>query len=176
MKIKKEYDKVSNKLEEINSEIKRLEKYKTVIKYIQMNKEARNLLNKKSELYKDLKYEEYDSCDHLLVYTKIEHDYWEGRTYKHCGCIKCGLDNSVKDENYSWLTNDEKIKYNYLKNHYLNGKLIERECNIYLACSIYNKIKESNPEITDDKLVEYFKIELDSKKEEKKVLSIEKKK
>lgn len=175
MEIKKEYDKVSNKLEEINSEIKRLEKYKTVIKYIQMNKETRKLLTKKSELYKDLKYEEYDSCNHLLVYTKIENDYWEGRTYKHCGCIKCGLDCSIKDENINYMTFDEKINYKYLMNHYLNGKLIDVSCNIYLAHSIYEKIKEQNPDIDDETIIKYFKIELENIEKNRKTLKISKK-
>ncbi len=45
-----------------------------------------------------MKLDEYSDCDHIWVRIFEEYDSWEDRSYHSCGCIKCGLDQRVLDE------------------------------------------------------------------------------
>jgi len=146
-------------------ELKQLENNDIVRRYLELKKENDILYNKELKLYSSIKKEEYDECRHILVYSKIDHDRLEGRTYRCCGCIKCGLDTSVLDEESDYLTHTQKIMYDYLrKNHlnYLNGIKTDILCDINLATSIYSKIKEAHPNIDDKTALKYFEIALDN--------------
>lgn len=70
-------------------------KYDEIFELREQNEETLNL-------YQAMKMKEYECCEHILVYSEIEHDICEERTYKSCGCIKCGLDSSVlnRDREY----------------------------------------------------------------------------
>lgn len=93
--------------------------------------------------------------------SKVEHDSWEGRVYKSCGCIKCGLDDSVLDKKRKWLSFHQKIMYDYLKEKYLKGYKTEIACDLDLAQAIYSKIKEAHSDIDDEMAIKYFKVALD---------------
>ena len=113
-----------------------------------------------------MKEQEYDSCSHVLVFSKIEHDRWEGRTYKSSGCMKCGLDNSVLDCHRRYLPFDKAIMYDYLKKKgpsftYRTGIETNIACDLDLAQEIYRKIKIAHPNIDDKTAIQYFKNALD---------------
>lgn len=161
--LKKEYDETTEQRVAVIDELKQLENDELVKRYLELKKENYNLYDKQLRLYGSIKKEEYDECKHILVYSKIDYDRYEGRTYRSCGCIKCGLDNSVLDKEREWLTPTQKIMYDYLrKNHlnYFNGIKIDILCDIDLATSIYSKIKDANPDIDDETAIKYFEIAL----------------
>lgn len=119
------------------------------------------------DLYQKMKKKEYESCKHILVYSEIEHDMLEGRTYRRCGCIKCGLNESASSGYRNFLPFSQKIMYDYISEHYLNGYIrdgIETKiaCDLDLAQALYSKIKENHPDIEDDIVIKYFEIALDN--------------
>lgn len=165
------YDDVIKKIDENNKILEQLiENSEDVIKYLDLILENKDLDTKKATLFQDVQIKKYDSCAHILVYTKIEHDRVEGRTYKSCGCIKCGLDNSVLDCKKEYLDLNKKIMYDYLElrisKHLsfdgISGRKTEVFCNLELAQAIYAKIKKEHPNITDELAIMYFKIALDN--------------
>ena len=166
---------VLDELKKTSNEIKELSSDEKVIQYNKLLSKKLDLDFKKKQIYEDLVFKRYDSCKHILVYSKIDYDYIEGRSYKSCGCIKCGLDNSIKEEKYNWLNYNEKLMYNYLRKNYLSGINTEIACDLDLANSIYEKIKERNPDIDDETLIKYFRIELENIEKSKKTLKILKK-
>lgn len=160
----KEYDEIIKQIDKNNEKMKQLEEDEKVKEYFELKKQDETLQTQKKDAYKNMKVEEYESCEHILVYSKIEHDRIEGRTYKSCGCIKCGLDNSVLDLFIKHLSFNEKIMYEYLENHRfeLGGIKTEISCDLALAQTIYSKIKEAHPDIDDKTAIKYFKSALDN--------------
>ena len=158
--LKKEYDEIIEQRAVVIDELKQLENNEVVKKYLELKEKNDSLYNKQLNLYDSIKREEYDECKHILVFSKIDYDSYEGRTYRRCGCIKCGLDNSVLDQERDWLPHTRKIMYDYLRNNYLNGIQTKILCDIKLATSIYSKIKDANPDIDDETAIKYFEIAL----------------
>lgn len=70
-----------------------------------------------------------------MVNSKIDYDRNEERTYKSCGCIKCGLDNSVLGIDEEYLSDYGKIMYSYLRKKYLSGFETGIACDLDLAQS-----------------------------------------
>lgn len=160
--LKKEYDEITEQRKKIIEEIKPLEENDVVKKYFELKKQNENLYEKQLTLYKEMKEEEYKCCEHVLVYSEIEHDGYDGRTYRSCGCIKCGLDNSVSKRKREWLPFSQKIMYDYLSEKYLSGMETKIACDLDLAQAIYSKIKETHPGIDDEMAIKYFEIALDN--------------
>lgn len=160
--LKKEYEKIKEQRAVVIDELEQLKNNEIVRRYLKLKEENDNLYGKQLKLYDSIKREEYDECKHILVYSKIEYDRHEGRTYRNCGCIKCGLDDSVLDEERDWLTNTQKIMYDYLRKNYLKGIKTDILCDIDLATSIYSKINEAHPDIDDETAIKYFEIALDN--------------
>ncbi|MEE3342729.1 MAG: hypothetical protein VZS44_01405 [Bacilli bacterium] len=144
-----EYTKMKEIRKKIKNEIKLLEEDKNVKKYIELKK----MLNY------SLCNEQYDLCKHVLVYSKVYDD-----KNKRCGCIKCGLDESVLDENRDDLSLKNKIMYDYLKNHHsrIDGINTGNKCDLSLAQAIYFKLKEVYPNINDLTAIKYYEIALDN--------------
>lgn len=156
-KLKQEYDEITEQRNKIIEEIKQLEEIETVKRHSELQRQNEDLYNKQLSLYEAIKQEEYASCNHILVYSKIDSDRYEGRTYKSCGCIKCGLDNSVLNDDVKYLPLGRKIMYAYLsKPVYLNGTQTEIACDLDLAQAIYSKIKQTHPNIDDATAIYYF--------------------
>lgn len=158
-------DNYNNLIEQRNKVIERiqeLENSKIIKEYKELKKQNDCLYHEQLKTYKNIKEKEYDSCEHILVYSEIEQDVYDGRTHKSCGCIKCGLDNSVLNYDRNWISYDKQVMYNYLQNNYLNGKHTKINCNIGLAQAIYSKIKGIYPNIDDETVIKYFEIELNN--------------
>jgi len=159
--LKKEYDKIIEQRKNIIDQIKQIEETDIVKQYNSLKEQNTELVEKISNLSKKIKIDEYNCCKHILVYSKIDHDRIEGRTYKSHGCIKCGLDNSILDSRREFLPLTKQIMYDYLKNRYLKGKELNVACDLDLAQAIYSKIKETHPDIDDETAIKYFEIALD---------------
>lgn len=159
--LKREYDEIIEQKQKIVEQINELKENDAVKKYFELVKLNENLDEQQLVLYNKMKNEEYDSCEHILVYSEIEHDRCEGRTYKSCACIKCGLNNNVLNREREYLSLQRKVMYDYLSKKYLNGKKTKIVCDLDLARAIYSKIKEKHPDIDDSTAVKYFEIALD---------------
>ncbi len=165
--LKKEYDEIIELRNRIIKEMKVLEENESIKRYFELEKQNKSLYANQLRLFTTMKEQEYDSCSHILVFSKIEHDRWEGRTDKSSGCIKCGLDNSVLDCDRRYLPFDKEIMYNYFKKKrgysaYLTGIETKIACNLDLAQAIYRKIKIAHPNIDDETAIQYFKNALDN--------------
>ncbi len=162
---KKEYDEIKKQRENILDELKLLRENEAVKRYLSLIDQNKDLHNKQLELYQGIKQEEYKSCEHILVYSKIDYDRYEGRTYKSCGCIKCGLDNSVLNYEWKYLPFERQIMYTHLMDNCFAGMIkgVETEvaCDLDLAQAIFSKIKEVHPDIDDTTAIKYFEIALD---------------
>lgn len=165
------YNIITSDLEDIKLEIATLEKDETVKRYLQLKKDIIKLQNKKVKIYKEMKYQEYDKCNHILIYSKIENDPHESRTYKYRGCVKCGLDESVLDADYT-LSFDEQIIYDYLISkgiRYMRGIKVEVVNNLDEAQKYYQLLKTNNPDINDEEFVRYFEAYINEKSQRGKV-------
>ena len=131
--------------------------------YLDMVEQEKKLLEEEKSLYKSMKKNEYNDCDHILVNSKIK--YKKKYPFEYCGCIKCGLTDEVIDKELDSLSEEQKIMYDHLKEHhitYLSGKQLFIYCDLSLAIAICNRIKEIYPNIDDEKLINYFSIALDN--------------
>lgn len=162
--LKEQYDKIVTERKELIEQINALADDKTVKKYFELRSQNDKLSNQQRDLYKQIKIEEYSSCNHIWVDTLHDYDSWEGRSYNYCGCIKCGLDKRVLMESYhnsAWLTLDQRIMYDILRNHsYRAGIDTNLLCDLDLAKAIYSKIEEVHHDIDDETAIKYFKVAL----------------
>ncbi len=162
--LNEKYDQITEQREKIIAEMKKLEENEVLKRYFELKKENENLYDNQLDLFRKIKMEEYAACKHILVYSKIDYDRYEGRTYRRCGCIKCGLDNRVLDESRDWLSYSQKIMYDYLKKRHIFGHSWGIQtgiiCDIDLAQAIYAKIKKAYPDIDDATAIKFFQYSL----------------
>lgn len=161
MSEKEEYEAIIKYRKKLCSEIVELEETPDVKKYKELISRNQRLKKHENELYIHLKNKEYDNCNHVLVYTEEDDKRREGRIYKYCGCIKCGLDESILKTQGKEKKLEDQVKYTYLvlNNSKIEGKQIGLDCGINLAMSIYENIIADNKEIDDDTLIKLFKEE-----------------
>ena len=168
---KSQYENCQKKINTFNERIQKLQENPKVKEYIELIKQLETEQDESNRWYKIMKFEEYSSCNHILVHTKEETvssskgDFL--RTY--CGCIKCGLDQSINNRIYdtSNLTDEKKIQYEFLKRQdfRITGIDTEVNCSIALARNLYQIIIKENKDITDETLVELFKIAYENMKD-----------
>lgn len=159
-----EYNRVSEELDLIHERTQKLEEDYRVKEYIKLKRDEKILLKEQKRLYKFMKYEEYEKCEHILVYTKISKDH-RGRTQKACGCIKCGLDDRVLRNNPDELLYEQQVMFDYFKDKSplgVKGKESGYACSLPLATALYRKINEAYPDINDKTALKYFEIALDN--------------
>ena len=163
----KKYDEVIEQRRKVIEEMKPLQESEIVRRYLELKEQNDTLLKKQTNLYKEMKNEKYSSCEHVLIYSKMKYDEYEGRTHKYCGCIKCGLDESILETRGECLSFQEEIMYDYLMDNkfrgkYLNGEETKIACDINLAQAIYSRIKQTHPDIDDKTATKYFKVALNN--------------
>lgn len=151
-----------NRLVDLNYEIDELEKDAKVEKYKELI-ELREVLRKHNEmLYGNIKLQEYNECNHVLVTTSVENSIdYECRSRAYYGCIKCGLDESaVKGCYLSGDLEAMKIYFRERTRKYpLNNSIPGIRlggCDLSLARSIYSRIKQKHPDIDDATAIKYF--------------------
>ena len=159
--LKKQYDQIVSERKDIIEQIKVLAENETVKKYFSLRELNDKLSKQQNDLYTQIKFGEYLSCNHIWVTTLHEYDSWKGRSYDYCGCVKCGLDRRKKYDNPKYLTQDQKIMYDFMMEHSLNRGIDSNLlCNFDLAKAIYAKIKEVHPDIDDMTAIKYLKAAL----------------
>ena len=116
----------------------------------------------------------YNSCEHLFICTQIRNcdgaalgfpgEIREEREYK---CIKCGLDPKCGLPRFGIKNLSLSSKVQIMTEYFRKNKrsFTESEsdivCDFNLARAIYFKIKESHPDIDDEKIVQYMKTALE---------------
>ncbi len=164
--LKEQYNHIVSERQTIIDQINVLAENETVKEYFALREQNDKLASQQKDLYKQIKVGEYSSCNHIWVNTLHDYDSWEGRSYNYHGCVKCGLDKRVfhlmeRFHSPDWLTLDQRIMYDYMKNHsYKSGIDTNLLCNLDLAKAIYAKIKEVHPDIDDETAVKYLKVAL----------------
>ena len=132
--LKAKYDQIISERKDKIEKNNILEKDEKVKQYLLLCKQNKKLANEQADLYKQMKIEEYSSCNHIWVNTLQSYDSFEGRSCDYYGCVKCGL--------------DKRVFYLKEKRHYLD------------LLTLDERIKESKPDIDDETAVHYFKIAL----------------
>ena len=163
--IKKEYEKIILERKDILDRIRALAEDEKVKEYFSLCKQSEELASQQIDLYKKIKIEDYSLCNHVWVTTGMEYDRWEERREVYCGCIKCGLDQSVfiklDNAGYKNLSYKDQVMCDFLKGRCnLNGINTELCCDLDLANAIYLKIKEKHPNIDDETAVKYLNVAL----------------
>ena len=159
-----EYNRIFEEMGTIRKRLNELEEDKKIQEFLRLKRDYEILSKEKNRIYKVMKYEEYERCQHILVYTKITKDV-RGRIQKSCGCIKCGLDDRVLHNKTSEVFYDQKVMYDFLKEKSpwgVQGKDSGYACSLPLARAIYSRIKEVHPDIDDKTALKYFEIALDN--------------
>lgn len=161
----KKLDNIEKQIEQIRKELNELEQSEVLKRYFELSKKNNKLLIEQKKIIAEIKNHEYECCDHILVITSIDRDEYEGRSQKYYGCVKCGLNEQIYRKcaySRNLLSFEEKIMYDFLKNGYLNGKRLNFLCDLNSSNSLYNKIKQNNPDIDEATLCKYFEIELEN--------------
>ena len=174
IKLRDEYELLKNKSLENQRKINLLKNNIFFKSFFELIDEKSKIKFELANLYIKIKTNEFSTCKHVLILTRVDHDYMEGRTYRYYGCIKCGLDQSVLSDNFSrnWLNDDQKIMYDYLQDHSLDNNINTGiHCDLELAKKIYSQIKKDHPNIYDEKALKYFKIEIEDNKDNIKKLN-----
>ena len=170
--LKNQYDNISNERQQIIKELEELSQSEVLKRYFELTKRDDKLSLEQEKIITEIRNHEYGCCDHVLVMTSQDYDTYEGRSQKYYGCIKCGLTEEVyRKVGYGMdlLNFEEKIMYKFLRDNFLSGKHINILCDLDLARSIYNKLKENNPDIDEETLYKCFKISLDNEKKQSKI-------
>lgn len=137
-----------------------------------LEQENNKLYQQELELQKRISHEVekvYSSCDHIWADSLItdDGDYHRYNSRVYCGCIRCGLDQSVLHEvsisGMDSLCFREKIMYDFMKkkSSYLVRKTADVPCDFELGKAIYQRIREYYPDLDDETVRKYFEISLD---------------
>lgn len=157
------YERVTAEKVAVDKRIDFLKENEIIKEYFKLLDEKNELENEQKELFKKMKFQEYSNCSHIWVTTLVDYDKGEGRSYRYCGCIKCGLDqqtyNLIENIGLAHLNPLNRIMYDYMSKHYgyeFIGKQIDIYCDLNIASIIYNEIKKELPDIDDDTLIKHF--------------------
>lgn len=158
--LEKKYEEIRNKRMQIETELKLLENSETVKKYFALSKVEDELFKEESQIYQEIKFNEFENCEHLFVDTIESNEH-----NRFCACVKCGLDSTTLREDKSWLNPDILASYNYIKEH-LDGdhnltKIKGIHTNLILpfeiAQDIYHQVIAEHSDIDDLQIAEYMK-------------------
>ncbi len=112
----------------------------------------------------------YLSCNHIWVNSLItdDGDYHRFNSRIYCGCIKCGLVQSVfhlvSTSGVDSLSFTEKVMYDFMKENseFLTRYSADLSCDFELGKAILKKIKDVHPDIDDETARKYFEIAFDN--------------
>ena len=167
---RKEYRDVLKEREVVLDKLSKLNQNEIIKEYKRLIDENNNLYNKENKLYKELKFEEYKSCEHVLVNSLVDcEEGYGGRTIRYKGCIKCGCNEYVKEKKNCYLSPEEKAMLSYLDTIYygkLDGKDLRINCDDFEeTIKKYKILKRTNKDIDEDTLLEMLKSYIKSQKE-----------
>ena len=163
-----EYTKVVEEQKDIEEDIKLFEGYDVVQKYLSMLRRKEETDKKESCIYKAILKKKYFSCKHVLVESYTEPiDNYEGRAHHYYGCIKCGMNEAVWEQDY-YRNREEKVMKEILQEYritFLPGIKTGITMDIYKAKELYDRLREIYPEIDEDVLVDLFKKVVENERE-----------
>lgn len=159
---KKEYREVLKKRQTILDRLAELKETDIIKEYERLIDEDDNLYNKENKLYKELKFEEYKSCDHVLVNSFIDcEEGYGGRTIRYKGCIKCGCNEYVKEKRNCYLSPEEKAMLSYLDSIYygkLDGEDLQINCEDFEeTIKKYKSLKRLNKTLQEKTILKMLK-------------------
>lgn len=164
--LSEKYESLKKTQENLTLQIKQLERESSVMDYKRLNKELDNVMEDIYETYKEIKLNEYNTCNHLGIMTDKRRDKQIGRNYYSVGCIKCGMNENALSKPRNLRTVDENIMAeSFCEESFDYTLLSDYVVDINLAHAIYNKIKENHPNINDTLATKYFEIALDNIRE-----------
>lgn len=167
---RKQYRDVLKERAAILDKLNELKQNEIIKEYKRLIDENDKLYNKENKLYKELKLEEYKSCDHILVnsYVDCEQGYG-GRTIRYKGCIKCGCNEYVKEKRNCYLSPDESAMFQYLDSltlGKLDGEDLRINCDDFEeAVKKYKSLKRTNKDLDESTLIEMLKSFIKSQNE-----------
>ena len=166
--LKKELENVEEEKKLVDEQLELLFKSEDVKKYFELTAKQHKLRNTENELFKKIKNEEYDNCNHIWINISEDNNVLNKKIY---GCIKCGLDKRV------WYTSsptrleiEQRAMYEYLRSCYYNkdGIQIDMPCEFELGKAIYKRIIETHPDIDDKTASIYLRAAIHNIKEKNK--------
>ena len=171
LKVKQE--KIENERKNIIQELKKLRESKIIKRYFELSSRNDELLSQQKKLIREIKMDEYKNCKHILIMTKYEPDYVEGRSEKYYGCVKCGLNNEIFTKTCGiygteFLTLEEQIMYDYIQMHHMGGIYIHKLYDLEVGKSIYDNIKSTFTDMDDETACKYLEIALEAYEKENK--------
>lgn len=155
--LKKLKGELETTLEEENTNIEELIADEKVKEYISHAKIKNKILELKPILDLELKKKQMLGCYHIWVKTYVNSYYDEHRYEKEIDytCVKCGLDTrmiKLHFEHPEKNTIEEIMSYVYSLNR--RGRIVNTYCKEKDAITIYNKLINDNPNLTDEEIVE----------------------
>ena len=160
---------------ELVSQDKKIMKYIKALEENEEVKQYKKLLKKHEDLLKSIKYayngilkEKYINCNHVWAGLDEKTLKKDGNSQNYCICVKCGLDNSVvykkaKCDSAIVLSDTEKLMYEVLKSgEHKKGIYINVSSNRDLIKAVYDYLKASCPNMSDEELRERFQNEIDN--------------
>lgn len=166
MELKEKYECLEQKEREIDEKISALKKHSAVEAYISLCNQKSRLDDLKSFLYREIKGEEYSTCDHIWVTSLLDYDD-EGKLIdKFYGCMKCGLDRSVVSLKRRGITLDaeQEVMADFINDRLflaVRGEYTDVDCDLDLARAIYSRISLVHPGLDNGTARKYFEISLD---------------
>ena len=149
-----DYEKTVDLMIELDNKINYLKNDPNVKLYISIAEERKRLEDEKDRIWALIQQQKFNDCDHIIVYTSMDYDNKIGKYKRNCACIKCGLDTSILEKDYNSLKASEVIMYDYIKNIGFNGGLFTGlSFSLELGKNIYQDLKKSNQNITDEEVV-----------------------
>jgi len=171
--MKERLENLKNEYLEIVKELEPLRENETVKRFIELSNKESNIKYNLKRLSLDVEVEKMKSCNHLFIIGHRD-SYFDGHksvtdTYPYC--VKCGLDAKYIDRdtfNYKFLKPLEQEMANVYRSHG-NGTYWKHYCEPTIARKIYSELKNGLPNLSDEELLEHFKVSITNYENKEKV-------
>jgi len=153
--IQKNFEEIKKEFRKTCEQLEKLENTANVKKYLALCEKRQLLSSKFEDIFLKVLAEKYRKCDHVLVECNSDYDSYEGRSYHYFGCIKCGLDESVKEDCWCYSKIHREMRKIISENplNKIKGKKLGVKCDLKTAMNVYSEVKEENPDISEDELL-----------------------
>ena len=101
----------------------------------------------------------YQCCEHLFAVSESEYDYYEGRTYRDYGCLKCGLDTHLYDSNLNARGRacSEYIRHSRVIDTNNTGLYYKNYGEFLKGRKLYSEYKEKYQDLDDKQIIRLMK-------------------
>lgn len=171
--MKERLENLKNEYLEIVKELEPLRENEIVKRFIELSNKESNIKYQLKRLSLEIEREKIKSCNHLFI-IGYEDSYFDGHkmvTDRYPYCVKCGLDSKFIDQDtfrYKLLTPLEQEMANLYRTHG-NGTYWRHYCDPTIARKIYSDLKNALPNLSDEELLEHFKVSITNYENKEKV-------